>query len=78
MSAFSSVTASRPKSGPLGTLAGDLADRTIVVLSHLRRLRVGGSAEKEWRKCEEALCVRQATAGEDFESESTDTKPKRT
>ena len=56
MTVFTSIPACRPKSGPLSTLAGDVADRTIVVLNHVRRLCLGGSCEKEWRKCEETLC----------------------
>ena len=56
MTVFTSIPACKPKSGPLSTLAGDVADRTIVVLNHVRRLCLGGSCEKEWRKCEETLC----------------------
>jgi hypothetical protein len=47
----------KPKGGSVNEVAGDIADRTMVILHHARRLAVGKNAEQEWDKVKESLPI---------------------
>jgi hypothetical protein len=40
----------KPKVGSLGEVAGDLADRFMVIINHARKMAIGGQADVNWNK----------------------------